>query len=64
MISYFFCVVPLFIATAKGKTAVFERKTVTCLGGKAVFGFGQFPNYPDGIEYFLTVSCLWIRRKV
>lgn len=50
------CTAPLFIAAAKGKTAVFERKTVTCPGGKAGFGFGQFPNYPDGIEYFLTVG--------
>lgn len=50
------CTIPLFISATKGKTAVFERKTVTCPGGKAGFGFGQFPNYPDGIEYFLTVG--------
>ncbi|NLZ48898.1 MAG: DUF169 domain-containing protein [Clostridiales bacterium] len=50
------CTIPLFIAAAKGKTVVFERKTVTCNGGKVGFGFGQFPNYPDGIEYFLTVG--------
>ncbi|MBE6042967.1 MAG: hypothetical protein E7216_01715 [Clostridium thermopalmarium] len=50
------CTIPLFIAAAKGKTSVFERKTVTCNGGKVGFGFGQFPNYPNGIEYFLTVG--------
>ncbi|MFL0266894.1 DUF169 domain-containing protein [Candidatus Clostridium radicumherbarum] len=50
------CTIPLFIAAAKGKIAVFERKTVTCNGGKTGFGFGQFPNYPNGIEYFLTVG--------
>lgn len=48
------CIIPLFIAATKGKTAVFERKTTTCNGGKAGLGFGQFPNYPDGIEYFLS----------
>ncbi|MBU5676236.1 DUF169 domain-containing protein [Alkaliphilus sp. MSJ-5] len=50
------CTIPLFIAAAKGKTSVFERKTVVCPGGKAGLGFGQFPNYPGGIEYFLTVG--------
>lgn len=50
------CAIPLFISAAKGKTIVFERKTVTCNGGKVGFGFGQFPNYPNGIEYFLSVG--------
>ncbi|MDF2873564.1 MAG: hypothetical protein K0R22_247 [Sporomusa sp.] len=50
------CAIPLFIAAAKGKTAVFERKTTGCLGGKKGLGFGQFPNYPGGIEYFLSVG--------
>lgn len=50
------CIIPLFIAAAKGKTAVFERQTTVCLGGKAGLGFGQFPNYPGGIEYFLSVG--------
>lgn len=50
------CTIPLFIAAAKGKTSIFERKTVVCPGGKSGFGFGQFPNYPGGIEYFLTVG--------
>ncbi len=50
------CTIPLFLAAAKGKTVAFHRKTVTCNGGKVGFGFGQFPNYPDGIEYFLSVG--------
>lgn len=50
------CTIPLFLAATKGKTVVFERKTVGCPGGKTGFGFGQFPNYPGGIEYFLTVG--------
>lgn len=48
------CVIPLFLAALKGKTAVFERKTTSCNGAKSGLGFGQFPNYPDGIEYFLS----------
>lgn len=50
------CTIPLFIAAAKGKVAVFERSTTNCPGGKAGLGFGQFPNYPGGIEYFLSVG--------
>jgi uncharacterized protein (DUF169 family) len=50
------CTIPLFLAAAKGRTAVFERKTTGCPGGKAGLGFGQFPNYPGGIEYFLSVG--------
>ncbi|TWH47761.1 DUF169 domain-containing protein [Sporomusa sp. KB1] len=50
------CTIPLFIAAAKGKTSVFERKTTGCPGGKVGLGFGQYPNYPDGIEYFLSVG--------
>lgn len=50
------CTIPLFIAAAKGKTSVSERKTTGCPGGKVGLGFGQYPNYPDGIEYFLSVG--------
>lgn len=50
------CTIPLFLAAAKGKTAVFERNTTGCFGGKAGLGFGQFPNYPGGIEYFLSTG--------
>lgn len=48
------CTIPFFLAATKGKTAVFERSTTGCPGGKAGLGFGQFPNYPGGIEYFLS----------
>ena len=50
------CIIPMFIAAAKGKTAIFERKTTGCNGGKTGLGFGQFPNYPNGIEYFLSTG--------
>lgn len=48
------CIVPFFLAAVKGKTAVLERKTTGCPGGKAGLGFGQFPNYPGGVEHFLS----------
>lgn len=50
------CIIPLFIAAAKGKTAVFERKTTICPGATVGLGFGHYPNYPGGIEYFLSVG--------
>lgn len=50
------CTIPLMLAAAKGKTSVFERKTTGCIGGKVGLGFGQYPNYPGGIEYFLSVG--------
>lgn len=50
------CTIPFFIAAAKGKTSVLERKTTGCLGGKVGLGFGHYSNYPDGIEYFLSVG--------
>lgn len=50
------CLIPFVLAAAKGKTAVFERSSVTCGGGKVGLGFGHFPNYPGGIEYFLSTG--------
>ncbi|MEN6565493.1 MAG: DUF169 domain-containing protein [Veillonellales bacterium] len=50
------CTIPLFLTAAKGKTVILERSTTGCPGGKVGLGFGQFPNYPDGIEYFLSVG--------
>jgi len=50
------CIIPLFIAAMKGNVSVFERKTTMCPGAIAGLGFGTFPNYPDGIEYFLTTG--------
>ncbi len=49
------CIIPLFLAAVKGKTAVFERKTTGCAGGKVGLGFGQYP--PNRwIEYFLSTG--------
>lgn len=49
------CVVSMLNAAAKGKTAVFDRKTFGCLGGGTGLGFGnQYVNFPGGIEYFLS----------
>ncbi|MTI80409.1 MAG: hypothetical protein FH758_05915 [Firmicutes bacterium] len=49
------CVVAMLKAAAKGKTAVFDRKTFGCLGGGTGLGFGnQYENFPGGIEYFLS----------
>ena len=54
------CVIALFIAAAKGKTAVFERKTTVCPGGKVGLGFGPYPKlmpqFPGGIEEFLSTG--------
>lgn len=51
------CVVSMLSAAAKGKTAVFDRKTFGCLGGGVGLGFGnQYVNFPAGIEYFLSTG--------
>lgn len=50
------CLIPFFIAATKGKTAVLERKTTGCAGGKVGLGFGHYPNYPGWIEYFLSTG--------
>lgn len=51
------CVVSMLSAAAKGKTAVFDRKTFGCLGGGTGLGFGnQYVNFPAGIEYFLSTG--------
>ena len=49
------CIIPLFLAAAKGKTAVFERKTTVCVGGKVGLGFGQYPEN-GWIEHFLSTG--------
>jgi len=51
------CVAALLNSAAKGKTAVFSRKTSGCLGGRAGLGFGNpYPEFPGGIEYFLSTG--------
>lgn len=51
------CVVAMLRAAARGKTAVFDRKTFGCLGGGTGLGFGnQYVNFPGGIEYFLSTG--------
>ncbi|AEG14111.1 protein of unknown function DUF169 [Desulfofundulus kuznetsovii DSM 6115] len=51
------CVVAMFTAAAKGRTAVFDRKTFGCLGGGVGLGFGnQYVNFPGGIEYFISTG--------
>ncbi|MDR0310878.1 MAG: DUF169 domain-containing protein, partial [Acidobacteriota bacterium] len=49
------CVAALLNSAAKGKTAVFSRKTSGCPGGGAGLGFGNtYKDFPGGIEYFLS----------
>ncbi|MCL6610513.1 MAG: DUF169 domain-containing protein [Peptococcaceae bacterium] len=51
------CVVSMLNAAAKGRTAVFDRKTFGCLGGGVGLGFGnQYVNFPAGIEFFLSTG--------
>lgn len=49
------CVVAMLTAAAKGKTAVFSRKTCGCAGGMVGLGFGGFDE-ERGIEYFLSTG--------
>ena len=47
------CVLFLFVAAAKGKTAVAGRETCGCFGGGVGLGFGeQYKNFPGGEECF------------
>lgn len=52
------CVMWLFANAAKGKTAVFDRKTYGCWGGGVGLGFGNryldFPGGEDCFFYFLS----------
>jgi uncharacterized protein (DUF169 family) len=51
------CVVSMLTAAAKGRTAVFDRKTFGCPGGGVGLGFGnQYVNFPAGIENFLSTG--------
>ena len=52
------CVMFLLAATARGETAVFDRKTFGCWGGGVGLGFGnQYLNFPGGEE------CLSVLRS-
>lgn len=49
------CVIAMLAGAAKGKTAVFDRKTYGCIGGGSGLGFGNtYLKFPGGIEYFLS----------
>ena len=51
------CVVSMLNSAAKGKTAVFDRKTYGCAGGGVGLGFGNtFIGMPGGIEYYLSIG--------
>ena len=51
------CVVSMLAAAAKGRTAVFDRRTFGCLGGGTGLGLGNYyVNFPGGIEYFLSTG--------
>lgn len=51
------CVVAMLNAAAKGRVAVFDRKTAGCIGGEVGLGFGNaYPKFPGGIEYFLSIG--------
>ncbi len=52
------CVVAMLTAATKGKTAVFDRDTCGCAGGKAGLGFGGYAEGGShgGIEYFLSTG--------
>ena len=49
------CVAALLTAAAKGRQAVFDRRSYGCLGGGVGLGFGNlYPHFPGGFEYFLS----------
>ena len=54
------CVMWMLALAAKGKTAVFDRKTFGCPGGGVGLGFGnQYENFIGGLEgfcYFLSTG--------
>lgn len=48
------CVISMLTAASKGRTAVFDINTTTCMGGKVGLGFERFEL--GNIEYFLSTG--------
>jgi len=47
------CVMSMLAASAKGKTAAFDRETAGCLGGEMGLGFGNaYERWPGGVGCF------------
>lgn len=51
------CVAAMLSAAARGRQAVFDRKTYGCLGGGVGLGFGDlYPCFPGGFDHFLSTG--------
>jgi uncharacterized protein (DUF169 family) len=51
------CVAAMLTAAAKGRQAVFSRKSYGCLGGGVGLGFGDlYPGFPGGFNDFLSTG--------
>ena len=51
------CVIAMLSASTKGRTAVFDRKTIGCSGGMAGLCLGSASEkIPGGLEYFLSTG--------
>lgn len=51
------CVAAMLTAAAKGRQAVFDRRSYGCLGGGVGLGFGNlYPHFPGGFEHFLSTG--------
>lgn len=51
------CVVAMFSAAARGRTAVFSSETCGCPGGRIGLGFtDDYSHVPGGIEHFLSTG--------
>lgn len=51
------CVIAMLTAAAKGREAVFSRRTFGCPGGIVGLGFGNsHSEFPGGFEYFLSTG--------
>ena len=51
------CAMTMLFSAAKGKTAVFDRNTMGCLGGYTGICLGnKYPDFPGGIDKFLSTG--------